>query len=86
MTTLQEAIAIVKKAHPNEYIHAVNEHRDVFQFILLDNGTKMDKYTFVWNTPLVSKQTGKLDDTAYLWDERCSGDYKQYSKDDLEGL
>ena len=86
MVDLKQACDKVLSVHPGEYIHVVNEYEDAYQFILLNEGEEMTGATFVFNTPGVIKSTGILIDDACDMDDIFKGDYKQYTRSDIERL
>ncbi len=79
MITLEDACQKVLAQHPNEYIHVVNEYKDFFMFILLNNDEKVCSLTFFWEGTEVNKKTGEIIEHVDLFDKMLDGDYKQYS-------
>lgn len=86
MITLKDAAALVLSKHPDKYIHVVNEYDDWYQFVLLNNGETVGPMTFIFYTPAVNKHTGVLNDEATIMDDFTEGDYKQYTKEDIESF
>ena len=86
MITLKNAISLVMRAHPDEEIQVVNEYNEAFQFILLPKGEEIGSMSFVYNTPGVDKVTGELLDGANMLSKCFIGNYRQYSKKDIESL
>jgi hypothetical protein len=86
MITLKDAVELVLSKHPDQYIHGVNEYDDWYQFILLNKGETIGPMTFIFHTPAVNKRTGVLNNEATIMDDFTEGDYKQYSKEDIESL
>lgn len=78
MVSLEEAKKIVQAKHPNEWIYQIAEYKDCYQFWLLPENEKWYPATFVWDTPIVDKETGKLNDTGNVFDKSEDKDYKLY--------
>jgi hypothetical protein len=86
MVSLKEACQKVLARHPKEYIHLVNEYKDVYEFSLRNKGEKAEGMTVEYDVPVVDKKNGKLIDPVSVLDKRLQGDYKQYTVSDLERL
>ncbi len=78
MVALYEATKKVLSMHPNEYVHVVNEYKDVYQFMLMTVGEDVTGTTFIARTPAVNKRTGEVIDNACIVDDMFQGDYKQH--------
>lgn len=68
MVNLEEAKKIVLQKHPEEWIYQVAELAECYQFWLLPKREKWYPTTFVVDTPIVDKQTGKLNDEGTMLD------------------
>lgn len=78
MVTLEEAKKIVQAKHPNEWFYQIAEYKDCYQFWLLPKNEKWYPTTFVWDTPIVDKETGQLNDTGIVFDKIEDKDCKLY--------
>ncbi len=85
MTELIEACRKVLNKKPNKYIHCVNEFDNVYQFVMLDNGVDIKDVSFVCNTPMIDKRSGKLMGGTML-DALKMGDYIQHTREEIESL
>ena len=86
MISLKDACQKILSRHPDEYIHVVNEYETVYAFILLNKGEKSEDCTGIFFASTVDKQTGEIEDDRLLIEDIFSGDFKQYTRKDLEGL
>jgi hypothetical protein len=86
MVSLKEACDKILKANPGQYIHVVNEYKDVYQFVLLNEGESIRYVTFIPYTPAIMKDTGECLMDVCGSEEIFNGDYKQYTASDLERL
>jgi hypothetical protein len=64
----------------------VNEFKDAYYFVLLNDGEVVGPTTFVFWMPSVIKETGELIEDSCGLEEMAQGDYKQYTASDLERL
>lgn len=76
MVSLEEAKKIVLAKHPNEWVYQVTEYKDKYQFWLLPNNEKWYPTTFVVDTPIVDKKTGRLNNNGTALDTLSDRDYK----------
>lgn len=77
---------MVLKKHENEYIHAVNEFDNAYQFVLLNNGEDPSTVSCVYWSPAVVKSTGELIDDAYFGHPIFQGEYIQHTRDEIESM
>ena len=68
MISLEEAKKIVLAKHPKEWVYQITEFKDCYQFWLLPKGEVWGPATFIVDTPIVDKQTGKLNDEGTVLD------------------
>lgn len=68
MVSLEEAKKIVLNKHPKERIGQIAEFQECYQFWLLPKGEVWGPATFIVDTPIVDRQTGKLNDEGTVLD------------------
>ena len=86
MINLKEACRLVLSKHPGEYIHVVNEYENAYEFILLNKDEEPDEFISILCATVINKQTGQIKDSLLGMDPTCQGRYKQYAKEELEGM
>lgn len=86
MVSLKEAYQKVIYAHPDEYVHCINEFKDCFAFILLNKGEDAKGVTFFSEYTVVKKESGQILEHIFIIDDMVQGEYKQYTKSDLDTL
>lgn len=86
MINLKEACKLILSKEPDKYIYVVNEYKDVYEFILLNKGEDAASATFLINTTVVNKHTGVIEDGLLGIGEAVQGDFKHYTKEELEGM
>lgn len=86
MVSLKQAYQNVLNKHPDEYVHCVNEFEGCYAFILLNKGEVAEGVTFFCEYTVVNKESGKMFEHVWIVDDMVQGDYKQYTKSDLERL
>lgn len=78
MVSLEEAKKIVQKKHPDEWAYQIAEYKHCYQFWLLQKGEAWAPAVFVVDTPIVDKETGKLNDNGTVLDNIEDKDYKMH--------
>lgn len=78
MVSLEEAKKIVLEKHPEEWFYQIAEYKDCYQFWLLPKNEKWYPTTFVWDTPIMEKETGRLNDTEIVFEKIEDKDCKLY--------
>ena len=86
MIGLKEACQIILSKHPGQYIHIANEYKDVYAFILMNEGERVTETTGILFMSTVDKTTGNVVDNLLGHEAVFKGDFKQYTRKDIEGL
>lgn len=86
MISLKDACKKVLSEHPGKYIHVVNEYDEVYAFILMNDGEQVTETTGILVPTTVYKETGEMTDDLWLYEDVFQGDYKQYTRQDIERL
>lgn len=86
MIGLKEACQKILTYHPGEYIHVVNEYSDGYEFILLNKGEEMTDAVGLILCSTLDKHTGEIQNNILAHEVLFKGQYKQYTRNDIEGL
>lgn len=86
MISLKEACQKILSRHPGEYIHVVNEYSDGYEFILLNEGEEMTNAVGLILCSTVNKHTGEIQNNLLAHEVSYEGEYKQYTRNEIEGL
>lgn len=86
MIEIKEAYCKVLKKHPNEFVHVVNEFKDNYAFLLLNKGEIVGPATFFCDYTVVNKETGNITEEVPMFEDIFQGDFKQYTREELERL
>lgn len=82
MITANKAYQIVTTNHPNEYVHAMNEHESYYSFILLNKGEKIENVTFIFWVTIIDKRTGSMKKVGM---DELDDDYKRIDISNFKG-
>ncbi len=85
MITLKDACKKILAARPNRYIHCVNEFKESFEFMMIPKGMTPNDMNGTLCSDAVDKEDGAVRET-WMGDELFQGDYKQYSRSEIERL
>lgn len=86
MITLKDACQKVLSKHPDEYIHAVNEYEQAYEFVLLNKGEQMTETIGFLFTTIVNKKTGNITEGQLLGEYGFGETFKHYTREELERL
>lgn len=86
MIELKKACQNILSRYPGKYIHAVNEFESVYAFILLNEGEKIEECTGILPFTVMDKQTEQITENLIGFEDVLQGEYKQYTRKELEGL
>lgn len=86
MISLKEACRTILSVNPDKYIHVANEYKDVYAFILMNKGENVNESTGILLMSTVDKKTGQITDNLFGFEDVFQGDFKQYTREELERL
>ena len=87
MIGIKDACRKILSAHPNEYIHTVNEYDDIYEFVLLNKGEQVSDTIGLIFAPVMDKLTGEITEGLLLGERTFNKEpLKQYTDKDIKGL